>query len=80
MVVVDELSSFKSYKSERFKALRGARPYLKRLVGLTGTPAPNGLIDLWPQIYLMDRGERLEKTISRYRERYFRPGQTNGDE
>ena len=57
MVVIDELSSFKSYKSERFKALRGSRPYLKRLVGLTGTPAPNGLIDLWPQIYLMDRGE-----------------------
>lgn len=78
MVVIDELSSFKSYKSERFKALRGARPYLKRLVGLTGTPAPNGLIDLWPQIYLMDRGERLEKTITRYREKYFRPGQTNG--
>lgn len=78
MVVIDELSSFKSYKSIRFKALRGARPYLKRLVGLTGTPAPNGLIDLWPQIYLMDRGIRLEKTISRYREKYFRPGQTNG--
>lgn len=78
MVVVDELSSFKSYKSERFKALRSARPYLKRLVGLTGTPAPNGLIDLWSQIYLMDRGVRLEKTISRYREKYFRPGQTNG--
>lgn len=78
MVVVDELSSFKSYKSERFKALRGSRPYLKRLVGLTGTPAPNGLIDLWPQIYLMDRGERLEKTISKYREKYFRPGQTSG--
>ena len=78
MIVVDELSSFKSYKSIRFKALRGARPYLKRLVGLTGTPAPNGLIDLWPQIYLMDRGERLEKTISRYREKYFKPGQTNG--
>ena len=78
MVVVDELSSFKSYKSERFKALRGARPYLKRLVGLTGTPAPNGLIDLWPQIYLMDRGERLGKTISRYRERYFQPGKING--
>lgn len=78
MVVVDELSSFKSYKSQRFKALRGSRPYLKRFVGLTGTPAPNGLIDLWPQIYLMDRGERLEKTISRYREKYFRPGQTSG--
>lgn len=78
MIVIDELSSFKSYKSVRFKALRGARPYLKRLVGLTGTPAPNGLIDLWPQIYLIDRGERLEKTISRYREKYFRPGQTNG--
>lgn len=78
MIVADELSSFKSYKSERFKAARGARPYIKRFVGLTGTPAPNGLIDLWPQIYLMDRGERLEKTISRYREKYFRPGQTNG--
>ena len=79
MVVIDELSSFKSYKSERFKAMRGARVYLKRLVGLTGTPAPNGLIDLWPQIYLMDRGERLEKTITRYREKYFRPGRTNGN-
>lgn len=78
MVVVDELSSFKSYKSLRFKALRSARPYLKRFVGLTGTPAPNGLIDLWPQIYLMDRGDRLEKTITRYREKYFRPGRTNG--
>lgn len=78
MVVVDELSSFKSYKSQRFKALRSARPYLKRFVGLTGTPAPNGLIDLWPQIYLMDRGDRLEKTITRYREKYFRPGRTNG--
>ena len=78
MIVIDELSSFKSYKSVRFKALRAAQPYFKRLVGLTGTPAPNGLIDLWPQIYLMDRGERLEKTITRYRARYFRPGKTNG--
>lgn len=78
MVVIDELSSFKSYKSERFKALRAAQPFLKRFVGLTGTPAPNGLIDLWPQIYLMDRGDRLEKTISRYRQKYFRPGKTNG--
>lgn len=78
MVVIDELSSFKSYKSERFKAMRLVRPSLKRFVGLTGTPAPNGLIDLWPQIYLMDRGDRLEKTISKYREKYFRPGRTNG--
>ena len=78
MIVVDELSSFKSYKSLRFKALRQARPYFKRFVGLTGTPAPNGLIDLWPQIYLMDKGDRLEKTISRYREKYFKPGRTNG--
>lgn len=78
MVVIDELSSFKSHKALRFKALRGARPYLKRLVGLTGTPAPNGLIDLWPQVYLMDRGERLEKTITRYREKYFTPGQLAG--
>ena len=79
MVVIDELSSFKSYKSERFKAMRSARLYFKRLVGLTGTPAPNSLIDLWPQVYLMDRGIRLEKTITRYRERYFRPGRTNGN-
>ena len=78
MVVIDELSSFKSYKSLRFQALKNARPYVKRLVGLTGTPAPNGLIDLWPQIYLMDRGERLEKTISRYRDKYFKPGRSNG--
>ena len=78
MVVVDELSSFKSHKAVRFKALRSARPYIKRFVGLTGTPAPNGLIDLWPQIYLMDRGERLEKTVSMYRRRYFRPAKTNG--
>lgn len=79
MVVIDELSSFKSYKAIRFKALKSCRPSLKRLVGLTGTPAPNGLIDLWPQIYLMDRGERLEKTISRYRDKYFKPGRSNGN-
>lgn len=79
MIVVDELSSFKSYKSLRFKTLKATQPYFKRFVGLTGTPAPNGLIDLWPQIYLMDRGARLEKTISSYRNRYFRPGKTNGN-
>lgn len=78
MVVIDELSSFKSHKAQRFKALRSCRPFLRRLVGLTGTPAPNGLIDLWPQMYLIDRGDRLEKTITRYRDKYFRPGKTNG--
>jgi len=56
-VVIDELSSFKSSKAQRFKSLKKVRPFIKRLVGLTGTPAPNGLIDLWPQIYLLDGGE-----------------------
>lgn len=67
MVVIDELSSFKSPKAHRFKTLRQVRPLMKRVVGLTGTPAPNGLIDLWSQMYLLDRGERLfntEKPIS----------------
>lgn len=79
MIVVDELSSFKSYKSQRFKSLKVCQPSFKRFVGLTGTPAPNGLIDLWPQIYLMDRGARLGRTISSYRSMYFRPGKTNGN-
>lgn len=79
MIVIDELSSFKSYKSQRFKALKICQPSFKRFVGLTGTPAPNGLIDLWPQIYLMDRGLRLGKTISNYRSTYFRPGKVNGN-
>lgn len=78
MLVIDELSSFKNHQSQRFKALRLARPWVKRVVGLTGTPAPNGLIDLWPQIYLMDRGERLGKTITNYRNTYFTPGRSNG--
>lgn len=78
MIVADELSSFKSYKSQRFKALQPTRLLLKRFVGLTGTPASNGLIDLWPQIWLMDRGQRLEKTISRYRDKYFKPSRANG--
>jgi SNF2 family DNA or RNA helicase len=73
MVVIDELSSFKSAKANRFKALRKVRPLINRIVGLTGTPAPNGLIDLWTQIYLLDRGERLGKTLGGYRERYFVP-------
>lgn len=78
MVVIDELSSFKSAKSIRFKSLRMIRPTVKRVVGLTGTPAPNGLIDLWPQLYLLDMGERLGKTITGYREKYFNPGRRNG--
>ena len=77
-VVVDELSSFKSSKSKRFRALRKVRPKLERFVGLTGTPAPNSLIDLWPQIYLMDRGERLETSQTRYKNRYFAPDKYNG--
>ena len=78
MLVIDELSSFKAHQTQRFKSLRLARPWFKRVVGLTGTPAPNGLINLWSQMYLIDRGERLEKTISAYRSRYFRPGASNG--
>ena len=74
MVVIDELSSFKSPTARRFRALRKVRPLIKRIVGLTGTPAPNGLIDLWPQIYLLDRGERLGPTLSAYRARFFMPG------
>lgn len=77
MVVIDELSSFKSSKAKRFRALRKVRPCIKRIVGLTGTPAPNGLIDLWPQVYLLDQGERLGKTVTGYRSRYFDPGKRN---
>lgn len=78
MVVIDELSSFKSSKAIRFRALKKVRPYFKRIVGLTGTPAPNSLIDLYPQIYLLDGGKRLGKTVSSYREAYFKPGRKNG--
>lgn len=77
MVVVDELSSFKAPGSKRFKALRKVRPAFKRFVGLTGTPAPNGLMDLWSQIYLIDEGERLGKTITGFRTRYFYPADYN---
>ncbi len=78
MVIIDESSSFKSPKAQRFRALRKVRPLIKRLVELTGTPAPNNLLDLWPQIYLLDRGERLGRTITGYRERYFEPDKRNG--
>jgi SNF2 family DNA or RNA helicase len=70
-LVIDELTSFKSAKSERFKAMRVALPGVKRVIGLTGTPAPNGLVDLWAQMYCLDQGERLGKSISKYRETYF---------
>ncbi|UZP04378.1 DEAD/DEAH box helicase family protein [Clostridium botulinum] len=75
--IIDELSSFKSSKAKRFRALKKVRPYFKRIIGLTGTPAPNSLIDLWPQVYLLDGGQRLGKTITGYRERYFTPGDRN---
>ena len=70
MVVIDELSSFKSSKAQRFKSLCYVRPHIKRIVGLTGTPASNGLTDLWAQIYLLDEGERLGKKITHFRTRY----------
>lgn len=73
MVVIDELSSFKSHKARRFKALKKVRPMVKRIVGLTGTPAPNGLIDLWAEIGILDMGQRLGRFIGGYRERFFVP-------
>ena len=78
LLILDELSSFKSPKSLRFKALKQVQPCFKRVIGLTGTPAPNGLIDLWSQLYLLDRGERLGKTITAYRKDFFTAGQSNG--
>lgn len=78
MIVLDELSSFKSPKAERFKALRRTLPAVRRVVGLTGTPAPNGLLDLWSQVYLLDKGARLGKFIGKYRDEFFIPGHRNG--
>jgi SNF2 family DNA or RNA helicase len=77
-VVIDELSSFKSPKSKRFRALRRVRPMMDRVIGLTGTPTPNSLMDLWAPIYLIDQGESLGKTITAYRDRYFVPGKRDG--
>lgn len=71
MVVVDELSSFKSSKAKRFTALKHVRPLIRRIVGLTGTPASNGIMDLWAQVYLLDQGERLHKNVTQFREHYF---------
>lgn len=72
-LVIDELSSFKSSKAQRFRALKKVRPLCHRVIGLTGTPAPNTLIDLWPQIYLLDMGKRLGRFVTHYRERFFLP-------
>ena len=77
MVVLDELSSFKSNRTQRFKAIKKVRPLVKRIVGLTGTPAPNSLMDLWAEMYLMDMGQRLGRFITGYRNRYFVPDKRN---
>ncbi|WP_346904601.1 DEAD/DEAH box helicase [Faecalicatena contorta] len=77
MVIIDELSSFKNHQAKRFKKLNMVRGHIQRMVGLTGTPAPNGLIDLWAQVYLLDRGTRLGRTITQYRNDYFTPGSRN---
>lgn len=78
MVVVDELSSFKNYQSKRFKALMKARPKVKRMVGLTGTPSSNGLMDLFAEFKLLDMGARLGRFIGQYRTAYFSPDKRNG--
>jgi SNF2 family DNA or RNA helicase len=77
MVIADEFSSFKNHQAKRFKALSWVRPHIKRIIGLTGTPAPNGLLDIWAQVFLLDGGERLGKKITGFRERYFEPDQRN---
>lgn len=78
IVVVDELSSFKSAQAKRWKALRRVRGRIRRFIGLTGTPRPNGLEDLWPQLYLLDQGERLGRTLGAFRARYLIPEKSNG--
>lgn len=72
-LVIDELSSFKSSKAQRFRALKRVRPRISRVIGLTGTPQPNSLLDLWPQMYLLDMGQRLGRFVGGYRERFFLP-------
>lgn len=78
MVIIDELSSFKNHRAKRFTALMKIRPQVKRIVGLTGTPASNGLMDLWAQFRLLDLGERLGRYISRYRDKWFVPDKRSG--
>jgi len=77
-VVVDELSSFKNYQAKRFRALMKVRPRVKRIIGLTGTPSSNGLMDLWAEFRLLDMGARLGRFISHYRLEYFQPDKRNG--
>ena len=77
MIVIDELSSFKNHRAKRFRSLMKVRPTVKRIVGLTGTPAPNGLMDLWAEFRLLDGGKRLGRFIGQYRERWFRPDKRN---
>ena len=79
MVVIDELSSFKSWQSKRFKAFMAMRPYMKRVVGLTGTPSSNGLMDLFAEFKVIDGGERLGRFIGEFRSRYFEEGRRNGN-
>ena len=78
MVVLDELSSFKNHQSKRFRAMKALRPNVKRIVGLTGTPSGNGLMDLWAEFRILDMGERLGRYISQYRNLYFQPDKCNG--
>ncbi len=79
MIVLDELSSFKSWQAKRFKSLLKVRPYVKRIVGLTGTPSSNGLMDLWAQFRVLDMGKRLGRYISHYRSAYFMPDKRNAE-
>ena len=79
MVIIDELSSFKNHKSKRFQSLMKVRPRVKRIIGLTGTPSSNGLMDLWSEFKLLDFGERLGRFITHYRNNYFIPDKRNGE-
>lgn len=79
MVIIDELSSFKSFQAKRFKSLLKARPIVKRIVGLTGTPSSNGLMDLWAEFRILDLGQRLGRYITHYRNAYFTPDKRNGE-
>lgn len=78
MVVIDELSSFKNHQSKRFRSLMQVRPFVKRVIGLTGTPAGNGLMDLWAEFKVIDKGKRLGRFITHYRQEFFLPDRMNG--